>query len=147
MPRIPTCFGSLKASSDNSLGKPPGSTPRAETARTGGSLGTYNCDRLGIGLSTDRFIWPGWIGMKRPLDPVEQFSRGGRGRLLVARQLSFAAATFGCMLALCCVRAAEVAAPGPQDAQAIGQGGVVPIAPVPSETHGGPSPELPEIAP
>jgi hemolysin activation/secretion protein len=85
--------------------------------------------------------------MKRSLDPVEQPSRDGRDRLLVARQLAFAPGILSGLLALCCANAAEVAAPEPQSAQAIAQGGVLPVAPAPPGIHGGPSPELPEIAP
>jgi hemolysin activation/secretion protein len=85
--------------------------------------------------------------MKRSADPVEKPSRGGRGRLRVAHQLRFVAVALSCLLALHCAKAAEVVAPAPQNAQAIDQGGVLPIAPIPPEMHGGPSPELPEIAP
>jgi hemolysin activation/secretion protein len=84
--------------------------------------------------------------MKRSADSVKQPSRGGRGVLVAARQLCFAAAILTCA-ALYCAKATEIAAPTPQNAQVIGQGGVLPVAPVPPETHGGPSPELPEIAP
>ena len=85
--------------------------------------------------------------MTRSADPVEQPSTAGQGPLLVVRRLSVAAAGLACLLALGGAKAAEVAALRPQDAQAIGQGGVLPVAPAAPETHGGPSPELPEIAP
>ena len=85
--------------------------------------------------------------MMRSADSVEQPSTGGQGPLLVVRRLSVAAAGLACLLALGGAKAVEVAALRPQDAQAIGQGGVLPVAPAAPETHGGPSPELPEIAP
>jgi hemolysin activation/secretion protein len=85
--------------------------------------------------------------MKRWADPVDQPLRRERGSRSVACRFSFATGILGCLLPLCWARAADVAAPEPQSAQAIGQGEVPPVSPVNPATHGGPSPELPEIAP
>jgi hemolysin activation/secretion protein len=84
--------------------------------------------------------------MKRSADPIEESSAVARNRLLVARRLSGATAALSCLLAVCCAKADEAAAPGLQDAQAIGQGGAQPAAPPPG-TRGGLSPQLPEISP
>jgi hemolysin activation/secretion protein len=85
--------------------------------------------------------------MKPWADPVEQHLRVGRSRHLVARQSSFATAILGFLLPLCCAKAADVALPEPQSAKSIGQGEVLAVSPGNPVTHGGPSPELPEIAP
>src|SRR6516165_7971036 len=108
---------------------------------------------LWLRLTGDKYINAGGVsarsaqGMKRSADPVEHPRASRHGRVLVGPQLPYAAATLSCLLALCGAKAAEVAAPAPQDAQAIDQGGLLPVAPAPPGTRGGPSPELPEIAP
>src|SRR5215472_15342228 len=70
-----------------------------------------------------------------------------KNAVLIARRTCFAAAALSGLLAVCCAKADEIGAPGPQNAQGIGQPGVPPVAPAPPGTRGGLSPQLPEISP
>jgi hemolysin activation/secretion protein len=85
--------------------------------------------------------------MKRSVDPAERLQTAGHDRLLARSQVSFAAVGLTCLLTLCFAQAAELGAPRLETAQAVDQSSVLPIAPIPPETHGGPSPELPEVPP
>jgi hemolysin activation/secretion protein len=86
--------------------------------------------------------------MRGSVDSVERPRAGADDRLHVIPRFSVAVAALAIsLLSAFAAKIAEAVEPGLQSAQGIDRGGLLPVGPVPPETRGGPSPELPEIQP